>query len=578
MAVEGVRPRQVTVAGRWRRSGVSVVVAAISIGAAQAPVRDSPQQPAAAARAGTGVLAGVVVNDETPGRPVRRATVTLTGAPLPTSRQESTDDDGRFTFRDLPAGRYTLTASRPAFVRMAYGARRHDRAGVAIALAAGQTVSGLSIVMPRGAVITGVVSDSRGRPVRGAAVTAMQPGVQNYERTLAPARTAQAAGAQISATTDERGEYRLFGLPAGLYAVQARARVQSPAATPFPTSLSLQSQFFHPGTIDPAAAGMISLKPADERQGVDITIGEVPTAAVRGTLLGAGEAAGAYVFLVPGGSGIASVTADSAGWFAFAGVPPGDYVVAARAPWPKDKPVQALWGRAAISLHGQDLDQVLIDMRPGTSVRGRLQIEGAPSTADALGRVGLMLRAVSPWRAEVLPARIGPDGRFVIDAVTPGRYLVVAAPLAAAPASAPALTLKSVVINGEDVVDLPFDLAPAAASPEMVVTMTALSQQISGRMLDGSGRPRTDLSLLVFPADPRFWLPGSRRVHLLRPATDGYFEAVGLPAGDYRMLAFGETEPDDPTDPRFLEPLLPAATPIALAPGERKVQDIRTKP
>ena len=83
---------------------------------------------------------------------------------------------------------------------------------------------------------------------------------------------------------------------------------------------------------------------------------------------------------------------------------------------------------------------------------------------------------------------------------------------------------------------------------------------------------------LVFPADPRFWLPGSRRVHLLRPATDGYFEAVGLPAGDYRMLAFGETEPDDPTDPRFLEPLLPAATPIALAPGEWKVQDIRTKP
>jgi hypothetical protein len=130
-------------------------------------------------------------------------------------------------------------------------------------------------------------------------------------------------------------------------------------------------------------------------------------------------------------------------------------------------------------------------------------------------------------------------------------------------------------LDGEEYADLPFDLAPDAPMGEMVVTLTNLSQHLSGRILDQAGRPRSDLSLLVFAADPRFWLTVSRRIQLVRPATDGYFEVTDLPAGDYRMVAFGEAEPDDPTDPRFLEPLMAAAMPLTLAPGERKVQDIR---
>src|SRR5690606_21492098 len=135
---------------------------------------------AAAAPTGTGSIAGVVVNDETPGRPVRRAAVTLTGGGLAQSRTETTGDNGELVFRQLPPGRYSLAARRPAYVRMAYGARRHGRPGVAVALADGQAVSDLALVLPRGGVITGIVRDSRGRPIRGANVLALQPGVQNF--------------------------------------------------------------------------------------------------------------------------------------------------------------------------------------------------------------------------------------------------------------------------------------------------------------------------------------------------------------------------------------------------------------
>jgi protocatechuate 3,4-dioxygenase beta subunit len=556
-----------------------VAFAVVSAARQQTPVRDNPQQKGAAADAvGTASIAGIVVNDETPGRPVRRAEVTLTGGGLSASLTEVTDDKGSFVFKDLPPGRYTLAARRPGFVRMAYGARRHDRAGVALAVAAGQTISDLTMLLPRGGVITGVVVDVRGRPVRGAFVTALQPGVQNYARTLAPARTAQAAGAQVTATTDERGEYRLFGLPAGLYAVQARARIVPPAgaASSVPTALSLQSMFFHPSTVDPDAAAMVSVRPAEERQGIDITIGEAPASDVRGTVTGMTAAAqGGYVFLVPGGASIASVPVDAGGRFAFTAVPPGDYTVVARVPTPKEKPAQALWGRTTISVFGQTLDNLFIDLRPGTSIRGRLAIDGTGAPAVDVTRVSLLMHSVAPWRSEALHARIAPDGRFVIDALTPGRYrLLAAAP--AAPGAPPAFALRSVRMNGQEYADLPIDFTPDTPSGEMVVTLTNFSQRLSGRILDEAGRPRPDLSLLVFPADARYWLTVSRRIQLVRPATDGFFDVADLPAGEYRMVAFGEAEPDDPTDPRFLEPLLRTAIPLTLAPGERKVQDIRT--
>jgi hypothetical protein len=337
----------------------------------------------------------------------------------------------------------------------------------------------------------------------------------------------------------------------------------------------MPSLFFYPSTVDPDEAAMVSVRPAEERQGIDIMVGDVATAEIRGTVTGAPAGVrGAYVFLVPGGASITNVTADAEGRFAFTRVPPGDYTVAARLPNSTSKPTEALWGRTAVSVHGQNLEGLFIGLRPGTSIGGRLNIEGAGVTGADLKGLGLILRSQPPWRSEVLEARVAADGRFVIDAVTPGRYRMMLTPQAPSGASPP-LTLQSVQVNGEEFVDLPLDLVPDAPVGEILVTLSERSSHLSGRILDEAGRPRPDLSLLVFAADSRYWLPGSRRVQLARAATDGYFEIADLPAGDYRMVAFGEVEPDDPTDPRFLQPLMPAAIPLTLAPGERNVQDIR---
>src|SRR5262245_27606070 len=88
----------------------------------QQPARDTPAQrngtpqPAAA---GSAHISGRVVAADS-GRPVRRARVMLNAPELPGGRAILTDDQGMFSFADLPAGRYTLAVSKTGFINLSY--------------------------------------------------------------------------------------------------------------------------------------------------------------------------------------------------------------------------------------------------------------------------------------------------------------------------------------------------------------------------------------------------------------------------------------------------------------------------
>ena len=78
---------------------------------------------AAIPAAGSGVVRGVVVTDTLQPLPVRRATVRLAGAGT-TVRLVGTDDEGRFTFDQLPSGPVTISAAKAGYVTTFHGATR----------------------------------------------------------------------------------------------------------------------------------------------------------------------------------------------------------------------------------------------------------------------------------------------------------------------------------------------------------------------------------------------------------------------------------------------------------------------
>src|SRR5262245_46210560 len=92
--------------------------------------RDAPAAPPVPT--GTGRISGVVRSADDARTPIRRAVVTVTGA-VP-ARSVVSDDAGRFTFERLPAGSFTITARKAAYLAAPYGARRPGRTGVPVAL------------------------------------------------------------------------------------------------------------------------------------------------------------------------------------------------------------------------------------------------------------------------------------------------------------------------------------------------------------------------------------------------------------------------------------------------------------
>ena len=115
---------------------------------------------------------------------------------------------------------------------MGYGATRPAGSDVPITVSDGQQVTGVSIALVRGGVVTGMVVDDSGRPIPGVGVTVLRFGYNTVsgERTL----SFTSAGS-MGDITDDCGVYRVWGLRPGDDIVSAEsfhnASVSEPGLT-----------------------------------------------------------------------------------------------------------------------------------------------------------------------------------------------------------------------------------------------------------------------------------------------------------------------------------------------------------
>ena len=106
-----------------------------------------PRQP----KTGTARLRGRVLSVEN-GGPVRRAQVRILSPDIG-SKTAMTDAEGRYEFRELPAGRFNLSANKAGYVTVQYGQTRPFESGKPIDLGDGQILDKADISMPRGIVM-----------------------------------------------------------------------------------------------------------------------------------------------------------------------------------------------------------------------------------------------------------------------------------------------------------------------------------------------------------------------------------------------------------------------------------------
>jgi hypothetical protein len=563
----------------------------------------------------TGKISGRVLTADS-GRPVRRARVMLNGQALPNGRAIMTDDAGLFEFAELPAGRFTLTVSKEGFINISYGQRRPLQPGTPISLEPRQEVLGLDIRLPRGGVVSGRIFDEAGEPMVGATVRLMRYQYAQGARTLMPAG---------SGRTDDRGQYRIWGLNPGDYYVSAVPSANGPlrpaleaaraaiearggqgvvigrgelpdtftfsagAGGPFAAAMGGPMEgggytpAYFPGVSSPADAQPVTVGVGAEVLEVNFSVLAVPTARVAGRLITAegGAASSGQVMLVPDvqggnpspmglplGAGV-----DREGTFTVFNVPPGRYLLRASSGGRGRGGRQGVAGEAQfgvlpVAVTGDVID-LQLTLSYGSTIAGSVRLEATqtPTLPDVRQfRVSLPLAdfSIGPTAA----ARVNTDGTFTLGPVAAGLHVIRAA-------GPRGWMLKSADWGGRDVIDSHLEVRPGERIPPLSLVFTDKLSEINGTVVETGGSPLPEYTVLAFPTDPALWRPQSRYIMTTRPDQNGRYQLRGLPAGEYYLATIDPAEPGEWFEPAYLERQRTGAVRVRLGEGDTRTHDFR---
>jgi hypothetical protein len=537
----------------------------------QIPPRDGA---AAEAPTGTARIRGRVVAADN-GIPLRRAQVRVSVAELRINRSVNTDAEGRYEFSELPAGRYTIFVSRSGYVSLQFGQRRPLESGRPLDVGNAQIVERIDFALPRGGVIAGRVTDEIGEPLAGVRMQAMRyQYLPNGQRQLTPV-----GGAPFGLTTNDLGEFRLYSLMPGTYIVSAApfemsAMMTSPGAPASPQTDG-HGITYYPGTVN-----------VDEAQAITVGIAEVASASfalvpqlmtrISGLVRDSqGKPLAASLSLRTqsgGGMSMRGLTvAGSDGRFSVANVPPGEHFIEV-SPRPGYEESASL----PITAGGQDITDLIITTSAGKTISGEVIFEGG-----SVGQQSLRVSASSPDPGSPPLTRIYDNtqgvvdekGRFQIRGLSSGRAVFNVLPVMPG-AGAPTWFIKSVTIDGENVIDTPFDLSTAKDDIRIEIVMTDKQTTISGTVRNARGEQVIDYTVVVFPERLKEGAIGARYTRSVRADQQGRFQARGLPPGDYLAVAVDSLEQGRQWDPEFRNQVEPSAKPFRLTEGQTATIDL----
>lgn len=506
---------------------------------------------AQAAQNNYGVIEGVVTRYGTTDG-IANVEVTLA---LETGQRDraaaSTDSEGRFTIRDVAPGKYTVSASRGGYVNPAPNGVRVREGGSTKTITVGprEQVRDANMSLMRGGVIAGRILKTDGRPVSGLRVSAV-PEEQNAENVA------------VRAETNDRGEYRIFGIEGGKYHVRA----EGSAGNWTPTYL--------PGVAETSGATVLRIGDGSVLTGNDFIL--IP---VRGSFTISGKLVSPktsltgyqlpWVRLIPRGGkyreGDLSYNYRRTGSanhldFEIGNVPSGSYDMFLNLYHPDAIEKRGYAGRVSVDVNGQNVTDLTV-IASAIDVEGRFVVEGA-NVSRIEGAVSL---ALIPQQIPTSEVKADAKGAFTIPSVLDGAWKVMVSNL---PRN---LAVYDMLQKDRSIVESGAIVADGAAVPIQVILQPA--ETLEGLVQNSEQRPTPGAQIVLIPTGAN-----QSRMALYRRATSdaaGRFTFTSVVEGPYAVLAF---EPSDtPSDPfptgsaelrAFLAPYMSRSSSVTVAAGK----------
>jgi Carboxypeptidase regulatory-like domain len=524
-----------------------------------------------AAPSSAGSFAGTVFNKLT-GAPVKNAHVMyIKVAPGSEALQPiSTDTDasGRFAIQ-VDAGTYRLWGERPGYARQAYGSRTPGGPGGLLTLAPGQQMHDLEIRLTPLGAIAGSVLDEDGDPLQGVGIQILRFSYSTGRPQLIPVS---------GASSNDRGEYRAYGLPTGRYLLLAAPRA-APLSRPMETAaLVPQAQepfapLYYPGVLDSASASEISLAEGAEIMGIDFRLPRVRALTVRGRLLSPVEdLAGSQLQIVLAHSdgnlasyiNRASGAIDKAsGRLEFRAVAPGSYWLVASQVYRG----RALSGRIPVEVSAAAAPENLtVTLTPAFELEGRVELESGTTSLATLNVRLVSADGLAPGPAPA--SKVAADGNVRLAGVTPGVWDLVLDPMPEG------LWIKAATYGEADV--LAGQLYIPAGPPRVLhIVLANNGAQISGTVTGAGESGHATVVLVTAAAELR---RSSAMVRAVSTQDHGVFVFKGVRPGSYKLFAFEDVEPFAWLDAEVMKPVESLGEAVSVSEGERVVRQLVTIP
>lgn len=326
----------------------------------------------------------------------------------------TTDSEGKFQFTRVSSGRYYILPFVPGY---AFEAPELSSLGLQVSLGESDVVDGVKIRLIKGGVITGKVTDVNGRPVIRERIELQRVG-PNREQVMSNITTA------APRETDDRGIYRIYGLPPGNYLISTGSETNRNQSG----SKKLYSRVYYNQKEGPVEANIVKVVEGEETKDVDFKFAEQPASySISGRIISSsGQAVrGLMVIVSPaqpislagvGGSEISGTN----GEFNISGVRPGKYVVTTA----NRDAIEEYSDPVEVDVSSGDVSGVELRTRKGATITGIIAIEGTsdPKLMAAVSTMMLFVEPVPAVSVVGFSSRAQPDskGAFRLSGIRPG--------------------------------------------------------------------------------------------------------------------------------------------------------------
>jgi hypothetical protein len=373
-------------------------------------------------------------------QPLPGITVTLEAPAMGSSQtpqkafSAKTDNDGRYRFTGVPKGQHVVSPRAAAYVVPTSGGIM-IRPGKDVTIGENEHLENIDFDLTKGGVITGKITDHTGRPLIQQGVTLKKRGFQNrLERFSTPNYS--------MSFTDDRGVYRLYGLPAGQYFVSV-GEGRNDGSFSIGRPGGYLPLTYYPGTPDEAEAKTVDVTEGGEVTDIDIKAGKPEkTYEARGRIIDGTTGTPligvqfSYGTIMAGATprigsfGMTGERTNAQGEFVMQSLKPGKYAVFMQTEESNDYYSEP----TVFEVETGDVEGLEVKAYRGAGVSGMIVVEGTsdPAILQQVKDVRVSVFAAGQTTGLRAPNFVRPttnaDGRFQLTGLQPGKSRVSAMP------------------------------------------------------------------------------------------------------------------------------------------------------